>query len=69
MRKHNCKLVRNDRTHLGYIEGPGLGYSWTDYDTREDIPEVPDEKFSNIVQVNMDKRVQGGRGVYQTQQY
>ena len=32
-------------------------------------PPLPDDKFSNIVQVNMDKRVQGGKdngvlGVY-----
>ena len=60
MRKHNCKLVRNDRTNLGYIEVPECGYSWTDCVTREDFPEVPDDKFSNIVQVNMEKRVQGG---------
>ena len=72
MRKHNCKLFRNDRTNIGYIEGPEPGYSWTDYVTREYLPEVPDDKFSNIVQVNMDKRFQGSKegrgGVYQTQQ-
>ena len=60
MRKHNCKLVRNDRTNLGYIEGPEPVYSWTDYVTREHLPEVPDDKFANIVQVNIDKRFQGG---------
>ena len=60
MRKHNCKLVRNDRTNLGYIEVHEPGYSWTDYVTRGDLSEVPCDKFANIVQVNMDKRVQGG---------
>ena len=71
MRNNNCKLFRNDRKNLGYIEGPEPGYSWTDYATREDLPEVPDDKFSNIVLANMDKRVQGGKGgggLYQTQQ-
>ena len=60
MRKHNCKLFRNDRKNIGYIEGPEPVYSWTDYVTRVDLPEVPDDKFDNIVQVNIDKRFQGG---------
>ena len=74
MRKHNCKLFRDDRENIGYIEGPEPVYSWTDYVTRVDLPEVPDDKFDNIVKVNIDKRFQGGRGVggwggvYQTQQ-
>ena len=62
MRKHNCKLFRNDRTNLGYIEGPEPVCSWTDYVTRVDLPEVPDDKFDNIVQFNMEKRLQGVGG-------
>ena len=59
MRKHTCKLIRNDRKNNGYIEGPEPVYSWTDYVTRVDLPEVPDDRFDNIVQVNMEKRVKG----------
>ena len=62
MRKNNCKLVRNYRTNLGYIKGPEPGYSWTYYVTSEDLSEVPDDKFVNIVQVNMKNRLQGDKG-------
>ena len=41
------------------MEGPEPGYSWTEYVIRADLPEVPDDKPANIIQLNVAKMVQG----------
>ena len=44
------------------MECPEPRYACTDYVTRAYLTEVPDENFSNIIQLNVAKRVQGGGG-------
>ena len=34
-------------------------YNWTDYITREDLPEVHNKYFTDLIQVTMDNRGQG----------
>ena len=59
--KHNIKPFINARTDLVYIKDPEPGYSQTNYVTREDLPEVPHDKFTHLIQSTMGNEERGGR--------
>ena len=44
--------------NIGYMGGPEPRYAWTDYVTRQDLTEGPDDNVSQIIQVNMANRRQ-----------
>ena len=40
IRKYGKNIVNNVNIPIEYMEGPYYGYSWSDYFTREYLPEV-----------------------------
>ena len=57
--KYGEKIVKNINMPLEYMEDIEPGNSWSDYVTREDLPEVPEEKFTRLTQVKISKGSKG----------
>ena len=60
--KCKVKSVRNYIMNIGYMKYSELGYSWIGCVTSKDLPEVPEERFSHIIQPTNSNRCQQIKG-------
>ena len=55
----NSKAFKNTRVDLGFIEYPLSGYYQSEYFSREDKPEVPENELPRLIQSIISNMVQG----------
>ena len=67
--KRKVKAVSNYRINLGYTEDNEPGYYWSEYITRDYLPEVTEDLFTHMIQsviTNRGQRRKGGHTPYIT---
>ena len=66
IKEYDGKLVRSSNILIGYILNDKLAHYWYNYITRDVISDVTGENFNHLIQiqVTMNKRGQGGEGIY-----